>query len=146
MFYLLRTFVYVNHKRDAEEVIPFSLCYLNVRGIWGEGRKGGGKLMSLVHVYFPMDGVWFVVSPLSSSSSHGALPLVHYMDTDSFDTEVRMQSLPLTPHYCCSGFTTDKYQTLLYPWVDDGLHFYPVSVCWVEGMLLPGQFLLWRGD
>lgn len=104
--------------------------------------------MSVVHVYFRMDGRWFVVSLSSPSSSQGALPLVHYMDSDSFDTEVRtevrMQSLPLTPHYCCSGFTRDKYQAVLYLWVDGGLHFYPVGVCWVEGMLPPGQFLLWR--
>lgn len=72
-FYLLRTFVYVNHKELLKKLRAFLSVILMREEI--EGGKGG-EFMPVVHVYFPMDGGWFVVSPFSalSSSPSGALP------------------------------------------------------------------------
>ena len=64
-------------------------------------------------------GLWSSLSPLFPLVVQEHC-LVHYMDSDSFDTEVRVQSLPPTPHYCCSSLTRGKYHAVLYLWVPMG--------------------------
>lgn len=137
-FCLLRTFVYANHKELLKKLLAFLSVILMREEI--EGEKGG-QIHACGACLFPHG--WGLVCGLPFLPSF----LISFRSTALHITWtlIPLTPLPPTPHYCYSNLTRDKYQAVLSLWVDGGLNFYPMSACWIEGVLPPGQFILWRG-
>lgn len=126
-FYLLCTFVYANHK----ELLKKLLAFLSVILMWEEieGGKAGGRGIHACGACLLPHG-WGLVCGLPFLRSF----LISFRSTALHITWTLIPLIPLppTPYYCYSNLTRDKYQAVLSLWVDGGLHFYPMSACWVR--------------